>query len=134
MSHSLADKLFNVKEKLTDQEYKELMDDVGKLNKLNSFDFKLYKVVIMEVSGKESFNYYREEEDEEEEKTVTLYTKQLDCDVKFYNSIEILHPSIVEEVNTNKGRFSQWSISSDNVYKYITKAELLKNDDIHPFN
>jgi len=128
MAHSLADKLFNIKEKLTDQEYKDLMEDVGKLNKEKSFQRNLYKVTIMEVTGTYEYPYCKDDDEEEE----VLYTRQLDCKVKFYNSLEVLHPSIVENVNRRKefGRFETWSISGDNTYRYITKAELATDKDL----
>lgn len=47
MSHSLADKIFSVKEKLTDQEFKELMEEVGKLNKEEK---EMIRCKFMEVS------------------------------------------------------------------------------------
>jgi len=57
MSHSLADKIFSIKEKLTDQEFKEIMEDVGKLNKEEGN--QLINCRFMEVSVLETIDESR---------------------------------------------------------------------------
>lgn len=60
MTTQLSDMIFDIKQKLTDGEYKKIMDKLGKINNTNT---DLYKVTYLEISTVEEYSPYKEDED-----------------------------------------------------------------------
>lgn len=97
---NLSNKIFEVKEKLSDGEYKYMMDQLGKFKKNDKIDVIVYGVKIEEFFNYENEQYERTQNLELIEREIRVTQKQLkeiEHHIKVQHTYAYQRPKILEQ-------------------------------------